>query len=103
MDNDGGLVITNPSSEFKIHKPSIKYILNGSLATTIVWSPDDSQNSIKTFRVRKQYFSSKEYKKFISELSASECFSDDVKQNKKISVENGLDHIFRKNKLEFEL
>ena len=102
MDDNGGLLITNPPSEYKIHKPNMKYILKGNLTTTIVWSPPDCPDSVKTFFVRKQYFPTKENKKFVGQLSAYECFSEDIEKNEKISTENGLRHIFRKNKLELE-
>ena len=101
IDNDD-LVINKPPSEFRIHKSSIKYVLKSNMATIIVWFCGNSQNQIKTFCVRKQYFLKQDYKDFMRELSTYRCFSDDTETNKKISVELGLNHIFRKNKLEFE-
>jgi hypothetical protein len=103
IDSSDAVVITTPSSEFKICKTSIKYILKNNLVTTIVWSQDNDQDSIKTFFVRKQYFPKAEYETFIKQLSAYECFSDNAKENRKISAQYGLNHIFRKNKLEREL
>jgi len=103
IDDNGGLLITNPPLEYRIHKSNIKHILKGDLATTIVWSPPDCSDSIKTFFVRKQYFPTKEYKKFIEQLSTYECFSDDNKENTEIRRQLGLNRIFRKNKLESEL
>jgi hypothetical protein len=103
IDDDGAVVITTPSSEFKICKSRIKHILKGNLVTTLVWSSDSNQNSFKTFFVRKQYFPKVEYENFIKELSTYESFSDDIEKNKKILIQHGLNHIFRKNKLEYEL
>lgn len=102
IDDNGGLVINNPPIECKIHRSDIKHILKGNLATTIVWTPPDEPDSIKTFFVRKQYFQSKEYRNFVEQLSTYECFSDDIEKNRRISSENGLRHILRKNKLELE-
>jgi len=85
------------------YKKDLIHILKGNLATTIVWSPPDCSDSIKTFFVRKQYFPTKEYKIFIEQLSTYECFSDDNKEKTKIKKQLGLNSILRKNKLEKEL
>jgi len=103
IDSSDAVVITTPSSEFKVRKINIKHILKNNLVTTIVWSQDNDPDSIKTFFVRKKYFPKAEYEFFIKQLSAYECFSDNAKENRKISAQHGLNHIFRKNKLEYEL
>jgi hypothetical protein len=101
--DDDRLLINNSKCKYEIHRSYFRRILKGNLGTTIVWSPSDHPTAMKTFFIRKQYFPSKEYKKIIEELSKFECFSDNEAENHKYRKKNGLDHIFRKNKLEYEL
>lgn len=102
IDNTGGLIIINPPSEFIIQKNDIMHILKKNMTIVIVWSSGNNRNLVKTFFIRKQYFPREEYIKFVNKLSTYKCFSSDVKENKNISAKYGLDHIFRKNKLENE-
>ena len=103
IDESGGVVITSPRSKFEIPRSNLKHILKGNLGTMIVWYLPYDPDKIKTFLVRKQYFRPREYKEFVDQLSKYDCFCENLEENKKISKEYGLRHIFRKNMLELEL
>lgn len=97
---NNSITINHNNREWQIAQEKIKYVLAGNTGTMLVW---DNEGEIKTFFAKKSYFTKNSYSDLMSLLSKLSGYYDDTGEKEKIRKKLGLNHIFRKNKLESEL
>jgi hypothetical protein len=97
---NNSILISHNNREWQIPKEDIKYVLGGNKGTMLVW---EAGMGLKTFFLRKFYFTRKSYNEIMDFVSSLSEYQNDLKENTKTRSQLGLDHIFRKNKLENEL
>lgn len=99
MENNG-ITINHNNREWQIPYTDVKYVLESHRGAMLVW---DTGKGLKTFFLRRLYFTRKSYNEIIGFLSNLSGYQKDSKENVKTRKQLGLNHIFRKNKLECQL
>lgn len=97
---NNSMTISHNNREWQIPQEKIKYVLVGNKGALLIWDKDEK---IKTFFVKKSYFTKSSYNDIMNFLSKLSGFCDDTAEKEKIRRQFGLNHIFRKNKLESAL
>jgi len=92
--------IRHNNHEWQIALNKIKYALGNTRGIMLVWEDNDK---IKTFFLKKSYFSKKSYRDIITFFAECNKYQDHVAENIKIRNQLGLNNILRRNKLEKEL
>lgn len=94
------IVLTFKNFEYRISQEEINHILAGNSGAMMIWQVNQN---LKTFFVNKSYFMRGRYKELFEYLKGLRGYTEDFAEKKKVLRENGLNRIFRKNKLELEL
>lgn len=94
------VVINHNCHEWRIPNEKIKYILGENTGAMLVW---DKDGEIKTFFIKKSYFTKISYEDIVTLLSNIGEYHSNKAEIIKIRKQLGLNHVFRKNKLEYEL
>lgn len=97
---DDGIEITSKAGKYLIPRSDILHLFHYTIGVILVWRQVDSPI---TFHVRKSYFGNKTIKEMAGLLSRFEGYTEDQNQIKRISKSLKLNHIFRKNRYEYQL
>ncbi|NIP26778.1 MAG: hypothetical protein GWN67_20860 [Phycisphaerae bacterium] len=97
---DDGIEITSKAGKFLIPKSYILHLFHYTTGVTLVWKQRDAP---VTFNVRNKHFGNKTIKEMAGLLSRFEGYTEDKNQIKRIRKNLKLDHIFRKNRYEYQL
>ena len=97
---NSSIAINHNNREWQITQEEIKYVLADNKGAMLIWNKD---GEIKTFFVKKSYFTRSSFGDIISFLSNVSGYHDELDEKTKIRKQLDLNRIFRKNKLESEL
>jgi len=97
---DEGIEITSKVGKYLIPKSDILHLFHYTTGVTLVWKQGDAPI---TFHIRNNHFRNKTIKELAGLLSNFEGYTEDKNQIKRISKNLKLDHIFRKNRYEYQL
>jgi hypothetical protein len=97
----GYVILCLENKEISISIRDVMAVLSSNRQILFVWRI--GHDNIRTFSLRMEYFKKTDWDNLIEQLSQLKCFYDDEKKVRRFKKENKLDHIFRKNKLEYEL
>jgi hypothetical protein len=97
---DSGIEITNRSRQRTIARSDIVHIFKHSAGLTLVWK---SEGSLMTFFVTGRLFGTRATAGLAELIMEHEGYIDDIKQIKQIKKELRLDHIFRRNRYEYQI
>ena len=99
ISNDG-IEITSKAGKYLIPRSDILHLFYSKTGITLVWKQGDAPI---TFDVQNNHFRNKTIKEMAGLLSNFEGYTEDKNQIKRISKNLKLDHIFRKNRYEYQL
>lgn len=97
---DDGIEITSKAGKYLIPRSDILHLFHYTTDVTLVWKQGSAPI---TFHVRKSHFGNKTIKEMAGLLSRFEGYTEDQNQIKRIRKSLRLDHIFRKNRYEYQL
>jgi hypothetical protein len=97
---EDGIEIVSRSDKCFIPQSDIMHIFQYRTGITLVWKYDDSPI---TFYVRNNLFGGKTVKEMAGLLSRFEGYTDDENEIKHVRKSLKLNHIFRKNRYEYQL
>lgn len=95
-----GIEITSKTGKYLIPRSDILHLFNYTKGVTLVWKHGDAPI---TFHVRNNHFGNKTIKEMAGLLNRFEGYTEDQNQIKRIRKSLRLDHIFRKNRYEYQL
>jgi hypothetical protein len=97
---DDGIEITSKTGKCIIPRSDILHLFYYTTGLTLVWKQGDATI---TFHVRNNHFGNKTLKEMAGLLSNYEGYTEDKNQTQRIRKKLKLDHIFRKNRYEYQL
>ncbi len=98
--SDTGIEITNRYGIIFITESKLLYILEHPGAITLVWKNTDG---FVTFYLSKKWFGAKIIEELAKELRRFDTYTNDIDRIKQIWKNLKLDHVFRKNKYEYQV
>ena len=97
---DDGIEMTSKAGKYLIPRSDILHLFYYTTGITLVWKQG---NSPITFHVRNNHFGNITIKEMAGVLSNFEEYTEDKNQIQQIRKNLKLDHIFRKNRYEYQL
>ncbi len=97
--SDDGIEITSKAGQYLIPRSDILHLFHYTSGITLVWKKGDAPI---TFQINNNHFRNKTIKEMAGLLSNFEGYTKDKNQIKQISKSLKLDHIFRKNRYEYQ-
>ena len=97
---DDGIEITSKAGKYLIPRSEILHLFHYTTGITLVWKKGDAPI---TFQINNNHFRNKTIKEMAGLLNNFEGYTKDKDQIKQISTSLKLDHIFRKNRYEYQL
>lgn len=88
---------------FKIAKADIRFVLSERSRYIVGWNCDNCQNNIQTFEIRKSCFEKSVLEIMQKKFGSFIEVETEVEAIRKTKMKFGLNDIFRKNKLEYQL
>jgi membrane-bound ClpP family serine protease len=98
--SDDGIEMTSKTGKYLISRSDILHLFYYKTGVTLVWNHGDAPI---TFHVRNNHFGNKTIKEMAGLLSRFEGYTEDKNQIKRIRKSFRFDHIFRKNRYEYQL